>query len=89
MYKYILKLGYFIFLNTIFVSSHMYSEGTVILGSMNMGYDIYPTLPGIKSSCNLVPSKAQFDFARPHYKCGAMPDVPHKVWLHTAQGCNH
>ena len=42
-----------IFLNTIFVSSHMYPEnpeGTqVVVGSMNMGYIyIYPTLPGIE-----------------------------------------
>ena len=41
-----------IFFNTIFLSSHMSPEnpkGTqVIVGSMNMGYDIYPTLPGIE-----------------------------------------
>ena len=41
--------GQVFFFNTIFVSSHMYPEnpeGTqVIVGSMNMGYDIYPTLP--------------------------------------------
>ena len=59
MHKCLLKLGYFILLNTIFVSSHMYSEGTVILGSMNMGYDIYPTLPGIKSSRNLFHPKCE------------------------------
>ena len=37
---------------TILVSSHMYPEnpeGTrVIVGSMNMGYDIYPTLPTLE-----------------------------------------
>ena len=37
--------------NKIFVSSHMYPENPkwtrVIVGSMNMRYDIYPTLPEI------------------------------------------
>ena len=45
----------YLFFNTIFVSSHMCPEnpeGTqVIVGSMNMGYDIYPTLPGIRTHC--------------------------------------
>ena len=37
-------------------------EGTqVIEGSMNMGYDIYPTLPGIKLKTCSVPS-----LRRPH-----------------------
>ena len=48
------------FFNIIFVSSHMYPEnpkGTqVILGSVNMGYDIYPTLPGIKLTTCSVPT---------------------------------
>ena len=47
-----------LFFNTIFVSSHMYPEnpeGTrVIVGSMNMGYYIYPTLPGIElTTCSI------------------------------------
>ena len=41
-----------IFFNTIFVSSRMYPESPeetrVFVGSMNMGYDLYPTLPGIE-----------------------------------------
>ena len=41
-----------VFLNTIFVSSHMYPENPegaqVIVGSMKMGYRLYPTLPGIE-----------------------------------------
>ena len=48
----LMRILFFSFFNTIFVSSHMYPEnpeGTqVIVGSMNMGYDIYPTLPGIE-----------------------------------------
>ena len=52
------------FFNTIFVSSHMYPEnpkGTqVIVGSMNMGYDKYPTLPGIKLTTCSVPSARRF-----------------------------
>ena len=44
--------------NTIVVSNHVYSENPevtqVIVGSMNMGYDIYPTLPGIElTSCSV------------------------------------
>ena len=43
---------------TIFVSSHMYPEnpeGTrVIVGSLNMGYDIYPTLQGLEhATCSV------------------------------------
>ena len=43
------------FFNIIFVSSHMYPEKTqrketkVTVDSMNIGYDIYSTLPGIFS----------------------------------------
>ena len=51
-------------LNTIFVSSHMYPEnpeGTqVIVGSMYMGYDIYPSLPGIELETCSIPSACQF-----------------------------
>ena len=54
----------FCFFNTIFVSSHMYPEkpeGTqVIIGSMNMGYDIYPTLPGIELTTCSVSSACRF-----------------------------
>ena len=52
------------FFKHIFVSSHMYPEnpkGTqVIVGSMNMGYDKYPTLSGIKLTTCSVPSARQF-----------------------------
>ena len=55
---------FFFFINTIFVSSHMYPEnpeGTrVIVGSMNMGYDIYPTLPGIELTTCSIPSACRF-----------------------------
>ena len=50
--------------NTIFVSSHMYAEnpeGTqVIVGSMNMEYDIYPALPGIELTTCSVPSGSRY-----------------------------
>ena len=54
-----------VFYNTIFVSSHMYSEnleGTqVILGSMNMGYvSVYPTLPGLELPTCIIPSGHRF-----------------------------
>ena len=52
------------FLNPIFVLSHMNPEnpeGTqVIVGSMNMGYDIYPTLPELKHTACYVTSASQF-----------------------------
>ena len=53
-----------IFLNTMFASNHMYPEnpeGTqVIVGCMNMGYDIYQTLPGIELTTCSVPSARRF-----------------------------
>ena len=56
--------SFFYILNRIFLSSHMYPEnleGTqVIVSSMNMGYNIYPTLPGIELTTRSVPSSAQF-----------------------------
>ena len=48
-------------LNIIFVSSHIYqenSEWTQVIGSMNMEYDIYSTLPGIRTHNLLHPKCA-------------------------------
>ena len=54
----------FLFFKHIFVSSHMYLENLegnqVIVGSMNMGYDIYPTLPGIELTTCSVPNARRF-----------------------------
>ena len=50
--------------NTIFVSSHMYPENPertqVIVGFMNMGYDIYLTLPGSELTTSSVSSSCRF-----------------------------
>ena len=55
--------AYYVF-NTIFVSSHMYQEnpeGTrVVVGSMNMGYDIYSTLQWIEFATCSVPCACRF-----------------------------
>ena len=49
------------FLTHFFVSSPKNPEGTgLILGSMNMKYDIYPTLPGFELATCSVPSARQF-----------------------------
>ena len=52
------------FFDTIFVLSQMYPEnreGTrLISGSMNMGYDMYSTLPGLELATCSVPSACRF-----------------------------
>ena len=55
------------FLNTIFVLNHMYpetsEETSVIIISMNMGYAMYPILPGLELTT--VPSLACAKSTRP------------------------
>ena len=58
------NLFYFYFFNTIFVSGHIHPENTegtrVIVGSMNMGYDIYLTLLAFELTTCSVTSAHQF-----------------------------
>ena len=66
-YKYSLLFYKFLappFFYTLFVSTHMYPENPeviqLIIGSMNMGYDIYPTLLGIELTTCSIPSACRF-----------------------------
>ena len=60
------------FLNTIFVSSHMYTgnpeETQVIIGSMNMGYDIAYIRHCQESNSQPVPSQVYVDSTRPQWR---------------------